>query len=81
MSRRSAGYSCRYGHSPHPMRETDPCAPIFDYAKWKLEAETCVLEAGYTVVRPAALYGHSPRMRSRSTSRASRSRACFGSRE
>jgi nucleoside-diphosphate-sugar epimerase len=58
-----ASTSAVYGHSPQPMQLGDPCEPIFNYAKWKLEAERSVIDAGYTVVRPAALFGHSPRMR------------------
>lgn len=57
-----ASTDCVYGENPPEIpkfRETDPCLPVNEYGRQKLQAEALVLERGYTAVRFSYMLGPS----------------------
>lgn len=57
-----ASTDCVYGENPPEIpkfRETDPCLPVNEYGRQKLQAEGLVLERGYTAVRFSYMLGPS----------------------
>ena len=57
-----ASTDCVYGENPPEIpkfRESDPCFPVNEYGRQKLQAEGLVLERGYTAVRFSYMLGPS----------------------
>ena len=57
-----ASTDCVYGENPPQilkMKETDPCNPLNEYGRQKLEAEKIVLDHGFAVVRFPYMLGPS----------------------